>query len=79
VPSNSYSITAKVTVVKDHGTFGGPNQWNLYVNGRSVQWMNVYNAEAIIGQELPKFRKTPKFLINIETGERLRRSDPEED
>jgi hypothetical protein len=46
--------------VKDTGTFGGPNMWNIYVKDTTnswvrVQWMGVYGAQRFFKTKLPKY------------------------
>ncbi|MCA1800567.1 MAG: hypothetical protein LC650_04670 [Actinobacteria bacterium] len=49
-----------IRVVKDTDDFGGPNMWNLEIKRpdgfwESIQWMNVYRAEELLGVELPHY------------------------
>ena len=51
--------------VKDTGTFGGVNMWNLYVktvkgHWDSVQWMSVGNIQKFFKTELPVYKEIKK-------------------
>ena len=55
-------IEGNLKAVKDTGTFGGPNMWNLHVkntNGwwESVQWMGVYSIQKFFKTKLPEYQE----------------------
>ena len=62
----NFEITqGNLKAVKDRGTFGGPNMWNLYIKTKlgywdQVQWMSVDNIQKFFDTKLPKYKEVDK-------------------